>query len=62
MKNINFTKAKLATLKKKYDKARMEGHEQFQFEGQTILVAYAKYLIEYLEMQFGDKHEHANKE
>jgi hypothetical protein len=52
MKTINFTRAKLEQLKEKYDKARMEGHEQFQFEGQEIYIPYAKYLIEYLEGQF----------
>jgi hypothetical protein len=55
---INFTPDKLTQLRAKYDKARMQGHDQFKFEGETILVAYAKYLIEYLEMQFGGKHEY----
>ncbi len=55
MKTLNFTRLKLAQLKAQYDKARMEGHEQFEFEGHEILVAYAKYLIEYLESEFGHK-------
>jgi hypothetical protein len=52
MKTINFTRAKLEQLREKYDKARMEGHDEFQFEGQAIYVPYAKYLIEYLEKHF----------
>lgn len=50
--SITFTRAKLNELQAKYDKARMEGHEEFQFEGQTVLVCYAKYLIEFLNTQF----------
>ena len=49
---IRFTRPKLAQLQEKYDKARMSGQEKFEFEGNTVLVSYAKYLIEYLNMQF----------
>ena len=46
---ITFTKAKLARLKKAYDKARLQGEHQFMFEGKALITDYAKYLIEYLE-------------
>jgi hypothetical protein len=54
---IYFTRAKLAQLKKAYHKAKAQGRTEFKFEGKTVLVAYAKYLIEYLDSQF---HEHTH--
>ena len=42
-----FTKFKAA-----YKTATMENKEVFIFEGNEILTAYAKYLIEYLEPKF----------
>ena len=47
-----FTPAKLAKLRKAYGAAVASGAEQFEFEGHPLLVAYAKYLIEYLEGRF----------
>lgn len=49
---INFTRAKLDELKQAYTKAKQKGAEQFEFEGHPLLVAYAKYLIQYLEGAF----------
>jgi hypothetical protein len=52
MTTINFTRAKLAQLKDHYTMAKRRGADQFEFEGHPIIMAYAKYLIEYLESQF----------
>jgi hypothetical protein len=52
MTTINFTPQKLADLKVAYEKAKAAGKESFVFEGNELLVSYAKYLIEYLEGQF----------
>lgn len=53
MKTIAFTRAKLNDLRGDYQKAFHAGQDEFTFEGQTIVTAYAKYLIEYLDMRFG---------
>ena len=50
---MEFTKAKYIKLRTAYNRAMREGKIQFTFEGQEILVAYAKYLIQYLEMRYG---------
>lgn len=52
MKTIQFTRAKLDQLKDHYTMARRRGADQFMFEGQPFVMAYAKYLIEYLESKF----------
>lgn len=39
----------LPDLKRAYNKAVEEEAEQFTFKGATLVVGYAKYLIEYLE-------------
>lgn len=50
---ITWTPTKLKALKKEYEKFGPDDHLQvFKFEGHDILVGYAKYLIEYLEMRF----------
>lgn len=49
---IRFTRPKLQELRNKYTNAIARGEDEFQFEGQTVLTSYAKYLIEYLDMQF----------
>lgn len=50
---IDWTRSKLNRLKEQTEKARNSGNESFWFkdkgEMHEILVAYAKYLIEYLE-------------
>ena len=50
---INYTPELLAKLKRQYRHAVEVGQDQFVFEGHDILVAYAKYLIEYLDGRFG---------
>jgi hypothetical protein len=52
---IIFTPAKLAQLKCAYHNAVEMKVEQFTFEGHELLVAYAKFLIEYLENGSLDK-------
>lgn len=52
MNTINFTPDKLTKLRKQYLEAIQNGQESFLFEGHEMLVCYAKYLIEYLDMQF----------
>lgn len=47
-----FTPAKLRALKRLYNAAAKKGYDQFTFNGRTLLVTYARYLIEYLETQF----------
>jgi len=49
---IDFTPAKLAELKKVYDKTVLAGKDRFTFEGHEVLVSYAKYLIEFLDRKF----------
>lgn len=39
----------LETLKKAYEKAIKENKESFIYEGEELIISYAKYLIEYLE-------------
>jgi len=46
---ITFTLAKYRRLKLAYDYAVKEGQEQFDFEGEVFVTAYAKYVLEYLE-------------
>jgi hypothetical protein len=49
---ISWTPDMLKRFKKKYEAERAAGHDQFNFDGHDFVVAYAKYLIEYLESQF----------
>jgi hypothetical protein len=48
---INFTKESFERFKRDYAYAKAEGFEAFTFEGHEILVAYAKYMIQYIETQ-----------
>ena len=48
---IVFTYEKYRALKQQYEQALKDGKEEFTFEGHLLLVAYAKYLLEYLELQ-----------
>ena len=52
---ILFTEKDLKELKRKYAEAMKSGSESFEFRGHPLLVSYAKYLIEYLEIQFQTK-------
>lgn len=49
---VQIDKVDFDILKNLYNKALEEGEDQFRFKGQSILVNYAKYLIQYLEPQF----------
>jgi hypothetical protein len=49
MSTVDFTPAKLKKLKAEYAKAKVELKDRFYFEGNVLLISYAKYLIEYLE-------------
>jgi len=47
-----WTRKSFEELKKEYEKAVDAKDDVFLFQGQEILVSYAKYLIEYLDTQF----------
>lgn len=51
--NITFTAQKTRELRKAYNRALHTNQNQFAFEGREVLVDYAKYLLEYLESEFG---------
>lgn len=46
-----FDLAATKRLRTAYELAVRHNHEAFQFDGQPLLVGYAKYLLEYLEAQ-----------
>tara|TARA_R110001599_G_scaffold130748_1_gene306106 strand:- start:971 stop:1162 length:192 start_codon:yes stop_codon:yes gene_type:complete len=53
-KIVEFTEESLNStmfkqFKKAYEDASLEGKEQFTFEGNDVLVSYAKYVIQYVE-------------
>lgn len=50
---MNFNVNTFKQLKKEYEKAVKAGQKSFMFNGQELLVDYAKYLIQYLEPKFG---------
>lgn len=58
VKQINFDLEKVLALEAAYKQARMKGQTQFVFEGHDLLTDYAKYLIEFLYMKFGENHQH----
>lgn len=49
-------RADLKKVKTKYEHAVKHNQEQFKFDGQTFVVGYAKYLIEYLESMSPEQH------
>lgn len=53
-KTITFTRAKLDELKNAYAMAKRRGADQFELDGHPLIMAYAKYLIEYLEQNFNN--------
>jgi hypothetical protein len=53
MAHIDFNKGKALEFKKAYEKAVESGKETFWFEDQEIVVDYAKYMLEYLSIEFG---------
>lgn len=46
---ISFTPQNLKLFKREYQRAIASGETSFTFKGREVLVAYAKYMIEYLE-------------
>jgi hypothetical protein len=50
---INFTPAKLGVLKEAYGQAVSRRLAEFEFEGRSMPVSYASYLVKYLEREFG---------
>lgn len=51
MEQRGITSENLEAFKEAYQKALDGGLAQFDFEGQKVLTAYAKYVIEYIENQ-----------
>lgn len=54
-KVVQFTPESLKALKRAYNKAVKDGQDRFTFNGQPLLVSYAKYLIEFLEAAFKER-------
>jgi len=52
----------LKRFKKHYEKAVLNKRTRFSFDGQPVLVAFAKYYIEYLETVVQKRREHEEKE
>lgn len=52
-KTIVWTKPMLERLRKAYQKAVADKADTFVFDGNEFVVDYAKYLIQYLDSQFG---------
>lgn len=50
---MTFTPDKVKALRKAYAMAVETEAESFIFDGRELLTSYAKYLLEYLDMQFG---------
>lgn len=48
---IHFTPESFARFKKDYAYAKAEGFDTFIFEGHEVLVDYAKYMIQFMEMR-----------
>lgn len=51
-KQMNFTKEKFNRLKAAHKKAVEEKQEQFTFEGEVFVTAFAKYFIEHHQPKF----------
>ena len=49
MTSISQFKKAVSEYRKLYERAKAEGLEQFIYQGQDVLVAFAKYHLEYLE-------------
>jgi acetylornithine/succinyldiaminopimelate/putrescine aminotransferase len=55
MNTIQFTPQSFAQFKRLKAEAEAAGKDSFTFEGKEVLCAYAKYVIEYVESQVGDR-------
>lgn len=53
MNNVTFTYPKAIRLKRAYQQALEHNRPQFTFEGHDYLCDYVRYLLEYLEAEFG---------
>ena len=53
---VEFTKARTKRLRKAFDKAIVDGEEDFMFEDLALVTQFAKYMLEFLEPKFGIKH------
>ena len=53
MADIKFNEEKRDELRKAYEDALRNKKETFMFEGREMVTAYAKYLLEYLDLEFG---------
>lgn len=51
MKTIVFTPSMQRRFKAAYEEAKVQGKETFTFDGNEFLLDYAKYMIEYMEME-----------
>lgn len=51
---VTIDKVEYERLKEEYEKALALGKDIFVFDKQVLLVSYAKYLIEYLEIKFNN--------
>ena len=49
---MDITKKQFESLKKQYNQAVKDGATTFIFEGNELVVSYAKYLIEFLSTKF----------
>jgi len=54
-KHIFFTRKSFERFRAEYQLARDAQQDSFMFEGHEVLVAYAKYMIEYLEAKFNSR-------
>ena len=50
---IVFDAAKTERLRQKYNKAKLSSVDTFTFDGNTLVTAYAGYLLEYLDTKLG---------
>lgn len=55
MAHIEFYRIDYIAFKKRYNQAVKDKEEQFTFKGAEFLTSYAKYVCEYLAMQFEKK-------
>ncbi len=52
---IAFTPELRDSLRETYDNAVQNSHEMFRWDGREYVTSYAKYLLQYLDMQFKNK-------
>jgi hypothetical protein len=50
--NVVFNEKNFKVFKSEFDKSVQEKKEEFSFQGHRFVTGYAKYLIEYLEIEF----------